>query len=199
MAKMIATEGAQQVIDAAVQMFGGRGVVSEQPVERLYREIRALRIYEGATEVQQLIIARELLEGPERLTAMPSAHVDTFARDHLPPPEQRPEFLFELPELQFPAQLNCADRAARPRTWPKAAASALCIQRAGRLRWTYAELQAQANRIAHVLVRRHGPGARQPRAAARAQQPDAGGLLVRGGQGRRHRGGHACRCCAPRS
>ncbi|MEJ7806517.1 MAG: acyl-CoA dehydrogenase family protein, partial [Telluria sp.] len=61
MAKMTATETAQRVIDAAVQMFGGLGVVSEHPVERLYREIRALRIYEGATEVQQLIIARELL------------------------------------------------------------------------------------------------------------------------------------------
>jgi len=61
MAKMTATETAQQVIDAAVQMFGGLGVVSEQPVERLYREIRSLRIYEGATEVQQLIIAREML------------------------------------------------------------------------------------------------------------------------------------------
>ncbi|MGZ8288670.1 MAG: acyl-CoA dehydrogenase family protein [Telluria sp.] len=61
MAKMSATETAQRVIDAAVQMFGGLGVVSEHPVERLYREIRALRIYEGATEVQQLIIARELL------------------------------------------------------------------------------------------------------------------------------------------
>ena len=62
MAKLAATEGAQQVIDAAVQIFGGLGVVSEQPVERLYREIRSLRIYEGATEVQQLIIARELLK-----------------------------------------------------------------------------------------------------------------------------------------
>lgn len=61
MAKLTATETAQQVIDAALQMFGGLGVVSGQPVERLYREIRALRIYEGATEVQQLIIARELL------------------------------------------------------------------------------------------------------------------------------------------
>ena len=61
MAKMNATETAQKVIDAAVQMFGALGVVSEHPVERLYREIRALRIYEGATEVQQLIIARELL------------------------------------------------------------------------------------------------------------------------------------------
>ncbi len=63
MAKLEATEGAQRVIDAAVQVFGGLGVVSEQPVERLYREIRALRIYEGATEVQQLIIGRELLKG----------------------------------------------------------------------------------------------------------------------------------------
>jgi acyl-CoA dehydrogenase len=61
MAKMTATESAQQVIDAAVQMWGGLGVVSGQAVEQLYREIRALRIYEGATEVQQLIIARELL------------------------------------------------------------------------------------------------------------------------------------------
>ena len=65
MAKLTATETAQQVIDAALQMFGGLGVVSEQPVERLYREIRALRIYEGATEVQQLIIARELLRASD--------------------------------------------------------------------------------------------------------------------------------------
>lgn len=62
MAKLSATEGAQQVIDAAVQIFGGQGVVSGQPVETLYRDIRALRIYEGASEVQQLIIARELLK-----------------------------------------------------------------------------------------------------------------------------------------
>jgi alkylation response protein AidB-like acyl-CoA dehydrogenase len=58
---MTATEGAQQVIDAAVQLFGGLGVTHGQRVESLYREIRALRIYEGATEVQQLIVARELL------------------------------------------------------------------------------------------------------------------------------------------
>jgi alkylation response protein AidB-like acyl-CoA dehydrogenase len=62
MAKLAATEGAQQVIDAAVQIFGGRGVKNGETVERLYREIRALRIYEGATEVQQLIIGRELLK-----------------------------------------------------------------------------------------------------------------------------------------
>ena len=62
MAKMVATEGAQTVIDSAVQLFGGLGVTRGQIVESLYREIRALRIYEGATEVQQLIIARELLK-----------------------------------------------------------------------------------------------------------------------------------------
>ena len=62
MAKMVATESAQQVIDAAVQILGALGVVSEAPVEKLYRDIRALRIYEGATEVQKLIIARELLK-----------------------------------------------------------------------------------------------------------------------------------------
>jgi acyl-CoA dehydrogenase len=62
MAKMQATEMAQAVVDAAVQIFGGLGVMSGHPVERLYREVRALRIYEGATEVQKVIIARELLK-----------------------------------------------------------------------------------------------------------------------------------------
>ena len=63
MAKLTATEGAQQVIDAAVQLHGARGVQSGTVVERLYREIRALRIYEGATEVQKLIVGRAALAG----------------------------------------------------------------------------------------------------------------------------------------
>jgi alkylation response protein AidB-like acyl-CoA dehydrogenase len=63
MAKMYATESAQAVIDDAVQICGGLGVMRGHPVERLYREVRALRIYEGATEVQKLIISRELLRG----------------------------------------------------------------------------------------------------------------------------------------
>ena len=62
MAKLTATETAQRVIDRAVQMFGGRGVRKGEVVESLYREIRALRIYEGATEVQKLIVARDLLK-----------------------------------------------------------------------------------------------------------------------------------------
>ena len=89
-----------------------------------------------------------------------SAHVDTFARDRLPPPEALPEFVFDLPELQFPPRLNCAaellDRAVA-----EGRGGRLCIQGAG-VRWTYAELQAQANRIANVLVHEQGlvPGNR---------------------------------------
>ena len=91
---------------------------------------------------------------------MPSAHVDTFARDHLPPPDQQPEFLFELPELQFPAQLNCAtellDKPVR-----EGRGGRVCIRAPG-LSWTYAELQDKADRIAHVLVHDMGlvPGNR---------------------------------------
>jgi acyl-CoA dehydrogenase len=68
MAKMTATENAQWTIDQALQLFGGRGVRVGEIVERLYREIRALRIYEGATEVQKLIVARELLRDGVRVS-----------------------------------------------------------------------------------------------------------------------------------
>ena len=91
---------------------------------------------------------------------MTTAHVDTFARDHLPPIEQQPEFLFELPELQFPAQLNCAtellDRHVR-----EGRGDRVCIRAPG-LAWTYRELQDKADRIAQVLVRNMGlqPGNR---------------------------------------
>ena len=63
MAKLYATEAAQKVIDAAVQLHGAKGVQSGQVVEKLYREIRALRIYEGASEVQKQVIARQMLRG----------------------------------------------------------------------------------------------------------------------------------------
>jgi 2-aminobenzoate-CoA ligase len=82
---------------------------------------------------------------------MITAHVDSFARDHLPPPGQWPDLVFELPELQYPEQLNCAtellDRAV-DRGW----GSRVAIMAPGGTRWTYAQLLAQANRIAHVLV-----------------------------------------------
>ena len=64
MAKLYATEAAQRVIDAAVQIHGGDGVRSGHPIESLYREIRALRIYEGASEVQQLIVGKALVKDP---------------------------------------------------------------------------------------------------------------------------------------
>lgn len=65
MAKMVATESAQRVIDRAVQIFGGLGVTKGVKVEELYRDVRALRIYEGATEVQKIVIARAVLAAAE--------------------------------------------------------------------------------------------------------------------------------------
>ncbi len=62
---MVATENAQKVIDRAIQVFGGLGVKKGEKVEELYREIRALRIYEGATEVQKVVIARAHLAEAE--------------------------------------------------------------------------------------------------------------------------------------
>jgi acyl-CoA dehydrogenase len=70
LAKMHATEAAQRVIDRAVQLHGGAGVTKGVKVEELYREIRALRIYEGATEVQKVVIARELLKSRPGKTAL---------------------------------------------------------------------------------------------------------------------------------
>ena len=62
MAKAFATEAAQRIVDDAVQILGGRGVLASHPVDRLYRAVRALRIYEGTTEIQHLIVARQLLK-----------------------------------------------------------------------------------------------------------------------------------------
>ena len=70
MAKMFATEAAQRVIDRAVQLHGGLGITKGVKVEELYREIRALRIYEGATEVQKVVIARELLKNRPQRSAL---------------------------------------------------------------------------------------------------------------------------------
>ena len=64
MAKLFATEEAQRVIDSAVQLHGGQGVRTGRKVEELYRDIRAMRVYEGASEIQKLIIARQTLGVP---------------------------------------------------------------------------------------------------------------------------------------
>ena len=66
MAKAFATEAAQRIIDDAVQILGGAGVMADHPVDRLYRAVRALRIYEGTTEIQHLVIAGQLLKEPHR-------------------------------------------------------------------------------------------------------------------------------------
>ncbi len=68
MAKAFATEAAQRIIDDAVQILGGRGVMAEHPVDRLYRSVRALRIYEGTTEIQHLIVAGKMIASAESAT-----------------------------------------------------------------------------------------------------------------------------------
>jgi 2-aminobenzoate-CoA ligase len=85
---------------------------------------------------------------------MPSAHVDTFARDQLPPAEEQPQYLFDLPELQFPEQLNCATELLDKHV-TEGRGDRLCIRAPG-LSWTYADLQDKANRIANVLVHEMG-------------------------------------------
>ena len=90
-----------------------------------------------------------------------SAHLDTFARDNLPPPEQQPEFLFELPELQFPDRLNCATELL-DRHVNEGRGDRLCVKAPGGPTWSYSQLQDKADRIAHVLIEDMGlvPGNR---------------------------------------
>jgi 2-aminobenzoate-CoA ligase len=92
---------------------------------------------------------------------MRSSHVDSFARDNLPPPDQLPEFLFELPELRFPERLNCAAELL-DRHVDEGRGERICIRAPGGLVWTYAELREKADRIAHVLTAEMGlvPGNR---------------------------------------
>ena len=90
-----------------------------------------------------------------------TAHLDTFARDHLPAVDVQPEFFFDLPELQFPERLNCAtellDRAAA-----EGQGDRICVRSPKGIAWTYADLKRRADRIAHVLVKNMGlvPGNR---------------------------------------
>ncbi|MBL0938397.1 MAG: AMP-binding protein [Gemmatimonadaceae bacterium] len=81
---------------------------------------------------------------------MPSAHIDTFARDHLPPAAEQPEFLFDLPALQFPEQLNCATPLLDAHV-QQGGGDRPCLIAPG-IRWSYRDLQEKADRIAHVLV-----------------------------------------------
>ena len=90
-----------------------------------------------------------------------TAHVDTFARDHLPPAEEQPEYFLDLPELRFPERLNCATELL-DRHVTEGRGDRACVSAPAGPSWTYAELQRQADRIAHVLVAECGlvPGNR---------------------------------------
>jgi 2-aminobenzoate-CoA ligase len=89
-----------------------------------------------------------------------TAHVDTFARDHLPPKDEWPEFIFDLPELRYPEKLNCATELLDRRVAADAG-KRTCIVAPG-VKWTYADLLDHANRIARVLTEDMGvvPGNR---------------------------------------
>ena len=90
-----------------------------------------------------------------------TAHLDTFARDHLPAADVQPEFFFDLPELQFPERLNCATELL-DRAVAAGRGDHMCVRSPKGIAWTYADLQKQADRIAHVLVKDMGlvPGNR---------------------------------------
>ena len=127
-----------------------------------------------------------------------TAHVDTFARDHLPPRDAVARARSSsCRSCSYPARLNCGDRAARPRASSAAGAIASAILAPdGVALDATRELVAQRQPDRARARRGPRPRARQPRAAARPEQPDDGGVLVRRAQGRRHRGRRRCRCCA---
>jgi 2-aminobenzoate-CoA ligase len=84
----------------------------------------------------------------------PSSHVDTFTRDRLPPPDQWPEFVFDRPEVQYPAQLNCVQGLLDDHV-AKGHGDRMAVRgkdASGDISWTYAQLQAKVNQIAHVLI-----------------------------------------------
>jgi 2-aminobenzoate-CoA ligase len=124
----------------------------------------------------------------------PSAHIDTFARDHLPPRELWPEFLFDLPELQFPPRLNCA--AELLDRWVQAGqGERRCVVAADGTAWSYGQLLAHANRIARVLVDDLGV---VPATACCCAAPTRR-CSRRAGSASSRRGRSpwaACRCCA---
>ena len=119
----------------------------------------------------------------------PSSHVDTFTRDHLPPKDQWPVFVFDRPEVQYPEQLNCVqalldEHVAQGRSDRMAVRG---VDATGPMGWTYAQLQTKVNQIAHVLVHDMGlksgerllpRGANSPMLAACSLAALKAGLVV---------------------
>ena len=170
-AKLFATEAAQRIVDRSVQLHGGLGVVRGVPVEQLYREVRALRLYEGTSEIQRLIIADHLLGRDDQKSEDPGRSDDrTIGQsinrpmacsftDHRPPVELWPERIYTLPELQYDPRLNLAAALLDIHVEHGCGDSVAVVHGAARL--TYAALQRMVNRIGNGL-RTHGvkPGSR---------------------------------------
>ena len=144
MAKCFATEAAGRVCDRAVQLFGGRGVTRGEIVERLYRDVRALRIYEGASEIQQLVIARQTLGGMRK-----SAHADRFAEEHFRRPKRCPT-CFRSARPAVSATVNAAD-CLLDRHVEMGTAIAAAFSRPTRL-WTYRTFATLSTALQESLV-----------------------------------------------
>src|SRR5260221_8957 len=179
---MFATEAAQRVIDRAVQLHGGFGVTKGVKVEELYREIRALRIYEGATEVQKVVIARELLKNRAGKSAAAPARDDG-----------RVFWLFRSssPNTGPPVTGHAPPRAPLRGGRPRAAVCGARRSRGHQGRGHRGRRHAAVARQGHRLSDRQGPDppcalrsppgggdAQSPRARARSR---ARGLLGQGG------------------
>ena len=132
------------------------------------------------------------------MTLSPSAHVDTFCRDNLPPREHWPELVFDLPELQYPDRLNCAVELLDA-TIDRLGADRPCLLAPDGERWTYGELRGDGQPDRPRAGRRARRRAGQPGAAARPEQPVAGRLLVRRAARPARSWSRRCRCCAPAS
>jgi 2-aminobenzoate-CoA ligase len=159
MAKLHATETAQQVIDKAVQLHGGDGVRAGHIVESLYREIRALRIYEGCVgRAESGDCPSPAVRRLSAMNLLPSAHADTFARDNLPASDQWPDLV--LDGFDYPEKLNAAVELT-DRMVAQGFGDHEALIGNGRRR-TYKELADWTNRLAHALVEDYGvkPGNR---------------------------------------
>ena len=150
----LATEAAGRVCDRAVQLFGGRGVTRGEIVERLYRDVRALRIYEGASEIQQVVIAAARAR-KSQVSVRPDTSTVSPREEPSASRKRCRSCASTFPSCSIPNGSTLIDRAAR-RASATARRARRCILAPDGICWTYARAAARANRIARVLVEDFG-------------------------------------------